>query len=375
MTNSTVSTDNKVTRFEKKVNREYVRGGRFGPFTGATENAIIQVKQGLKKVSIPLIAKLSGDGVSGSSTLAGNEEALSNFAYTLDPTYHRNGVLVDNEENEKSAFSLVKEASPALMNWAMELKRDQMIQAFGAEEAGGTYFNYGDASAANHDTWNAANTDRILYGAAKANLTSGDHTTSLATIDTTTDKLDTGMVSLLKRMAGAANPLIRPVMLKNDEPWYVFFVDTFGFRDLRDDTTMAQANRDALVRGKDNPLFSGGDLLWDSVIIKEVKDITTFIDGDGSGSSFDGVWGANATADSLATGGDTSSRVGMGWFCGAQALGFGVGRMPTFKKRKEDDYGHQNGVGISMKHDIRKTFYNTKQHGMLTSFFSAAVDS
>ena len=94
MTNSTVNSGNVVTKFQKKVNREYVRGGRFGPHIGKTENAIIQVKQDLKKVSIPLIAKLSGDGVTGSSTLAGNEETLANFAYELTPTYHRNAVLV-----------------------------------------------------------------------------------------------------------------------------------------------------------------------------------------------------------------------------------------------------------------------------------------
>ena len=182
------------------------------------------------------------------------------------------------------------------MNWAMELKRDQIIQAIGAEEAGGTYLNYGDATAANHDTWNSNNTDRILYGAAKSNLTSGDHTTSLGTIDTTNDKLDADIVTLLKRMAESANPLIRPVMIKSDEPWYVLFVGAFGFRDLKEDSTIAQANREARPREvMDNPIFTGGDLVYDGVIIKKVPDMDKFIDGDGSGSAFDGVWGANGS--------------------------------------------------------------------------------
>ena len=86
------------------------------------------------------------------------------------------------------------------------------------------------------------------------------------------------------------------------------------------------------------------------------------------------LWGANSAGDSLATSGDTSSRVGIGFFCGAQALGFGIGRTASFKRRKEDDYEHLNGVAISAKHDIKKTFYNNKQHGMLTSFHSAAAD-
>ena len=94
-----------------------------------------------------------------------------------------------------------------------------------------------------------------------------------------------------------------------------------------------------------------------------------------SGGLWDGIWGAGATGDSLKTGGTGSSRVGMGFFCGAQALGFGIGRTASFKRRKEDDYEHLNGVAVSAKHDIKKTFFNNKQHGMLTSFHAAALDT
>ena len=382
MANSTVNTNNLTTRFQSEVRREYVRGGRFGPYIGKTENAIIQVKQDLRKVSIPLVGKLSGAGVSGSSTLAGSEEALSNYAMTLQPKYFRNGVLVDNEENEKAEFELFQEARPALMNWAMEHKRDMIIQAMGAIEAGGTYYNYGGsvgatgssaASAANMDTWVTNNSDRILYGAAKSNLSAGNHTTSLANIDTTNDKLDADMVSLLKRMAENADPLIRPIMIKGDEPWYVFFVGSYAFRDLR--TDLATEHQNAMPRSVEgNPLWSGGDLVFEGVIIKKVPEIDSlFIDG--STGPFGGQWGANAaSADGLDNGGNTASRVSVGFFCGAQAVGLGLGRMPSFKRRKEDDYEHQNGVGLTMKHDIKKIFYNNKQHGMVTSFHSSTGD-
>lgn len=384
MTSSTISTNNKTTRFLTDVRREYVREGRFGPYIGTSSDSIIQTNRNLKKTSIPLVGKLSGSGVSGSTQLSGNEEDLSNFAATGQPTYWRNGVLIDKEERELSEFDLFSEARPALMNWTMEKKRDQIIQAMGAIEAGSTYYNYGGAegafgstagSAANMDTWNTNNQDRVLYGAAKSNNTSGNHTTSLATIDTTNDKLDADMVSLLKRMAKTCNPLIRPVMVKSDEPWYVFFVGSFAFRDLRADLDTRHQN--AMPRDADkNPLWSGGDLMYDGVIIKEVPEIdSVFIDGDGLGGPFDGVWGANATGDSLATAGDSSSRVGVGFFCGAQALGFHIGRMASFNRRKEDDYDHLAGVGVAMKHDIKKVFYNNKQHGMITSFHSAAADS
>lgn len=388
MAGSTINSANQTTRFQSEVRKEYVRGGRFGPYIGNTENAIIQTNRNLKKVSIPLITKLKGGGVEGSTALSGSEEALSNYAMPLQPTYKRNGVLIDNEENEKAEFDLFSEARPALMNWTMELKRDEIIQAMGAIEAAGTYYNYGgtkgaygstEATGAQMDTWNTNNQDRILYGSVKSNNSSGNHTTSLSNIDTTNDKLDSGMVSLLKRMAKVASPLIRPVMIKGDTPWFVFFVGSFSFRDLKEDSTIAQANREARPRSvKDNPIFADGDLVYDGVIIKEVPEIDIFIDGDSSGSPWDGVWGANAGgsgADGLDNAGSGSSRVGVGFFCGAQAVGMGIGRMASFKRRKEDDYEHLNGVGITMKHDIKKVFYNNKQHGMITSFHSAAADS
>jgi len=175
-------------------------------------------------------------------------------------------------------------------------------------------------------------------------------------------------------MAEYADPLIRPIMVKGDEPWYILWLGKYAFRDLRTNTAFQQAMREALPRAKDNPLFAGGDLLYDGVIIKEVPDLDKFIDSSGSGL-WDGVWGANATGDSLANSGDTASRVGIGFFTGAQALGFGIGKTASFKRRKEDDYEHLNGVAISAKHDIKKTFYNGKQHGMLTTFHSAALDT
>lgn len=385
MASSFISSGNKVTDFQKKVNRIYVREGRFGPYIGASENAIIQTNKNIRKKSLPLIGKLSGSGVRGSSQLVGFEEPLANFDFVFEPTHIRNGVLVDNEENEKAEFDLYQEARPALMNWIMELKRDQIIQALGAIWAGGTYFNYGGveasgakgsaaASGANMDTWNTNNSDRLLYGAAKTNLTVGDHTTSLGTIDTTNDLMTPDMVELAKRIAETCNPLIRPVMLKEDEPWYVFFIDSFGMRDLRANQTMRDAMREALPRAKENPLWSGGDLLWDGVIIKEVPDMMKFIDNSSGTGLWDGVWGANAVGDSLATSGAATSRVGVGFLCGAQAVCFGRGKDAKFTLRNEDDYGHLNGVAVTAKHDIKKIFYNNKQFGVVTVFYSAAAD-
>lgn len=390
MAQSTVSSANEVTHFQKKVNREYVRNGKFKAYIGADENSVIQTNSDIMKHSIPLIAKLSGGGVTGTSTLSGNEESLANYEMSFTPSYDRNAVKINDEDNEKSEFSLFKEANPALKNWLMELKRNKIIQAMGAIAVadsgdalnlGGTVGAFGStaATAGNMDTWNTNNTDRILYGKAKSNTTAGDHTTSLATIDTTNDKMTAGMVTLLKRMAMNASPLIRPVTVRDDEPFYVLFVGSYTFRDLNEDTTIATANREARVRGVNtgNPIFEGGDLLYNGVIIREIPEIDSiFIDGDGTGSPFDGVWGANAASgDGLDNAGNSASRVGVGFFCGAQAVCFGRGRDAVMTRDKNDDYDFNKGVGIAAKHDFKKFFFNSKQHGMITSFHSAAADA
>lgn len=382
MAGSTISAGNKTTQFQKEVAREYVRGGKFERYIGNDQNSIIQVNRNLKKISIPLIAKLGGSGVTGSATLTGNEEALSNYDFVMQPFYKRNGVVIDNEEGELSEFNLFEEARPALMNWAMELKRNEIIQAMGAVIAGTTYANYGGtvgaygagaASGANMDTWATNNEDRILYGSAQTNWT-GNHTTDLGKVDTTNDKMDADIVRLLKRMAENADPLIRPHMIRGDEPWYVLFIGSYAFRDLQADLETLHSN--GLPRDESNPLWSGGDLLVDGVVVKKIPEIdSVFIDGTAAqNASFGGVWGANATGDNLVTSGNTTSRVSAGFLCGAQAVCFGNGRVPSFASRKEDDYEHLSGVGISLKSDVKKTFYNSKQHGIVTSFHSSTGD-
>ena len=116
MASSSIDSGNVVTKFQKKVRREYVREGRYGPFIGNDQNSVIQTNRDLKKVSLPLVAKLSGGGVRGSTQLSGSEQPLANFAQTLQPTYHRQGVLVDNEENGLLVeFGNKKQLSDALI--------------------------------------------------------------------------------------------------------------------------------------------------------------------------------------------------------------------------------------------------------------------
>ena len=40
-----------------------------------------------------------------------------------------------------------------------------------------------------------------------------------------------------------------------------------------------------------------------------------------------------------------------------------------------DDYDFARGVSIRFKHDIRKTFNNTAQNGIVTGYFASVADA
>jgi len=373
MANTAVNSDLVEKKFLSDFFKEYIRGSRFSRYTGTGVNNVIVIKEGRKKIEIPLVTRLKGNGVSGSNTLRGNGENIGNYGMELAPTYKRHAVEFDKEELEKPAIDLMKAAKPLLMDWAMELTRDEVITAFAAMHTGSAYVGIASASEANADAWLANNADRVLFGAAKSNNAANDHSAALAQLDSVNDTLSAGIVSLAKRMAKTADPHIRPIKTSEDEEWYVMFADPYAFRDLKEDSVMAQANREARNRGKDNPLFRDGDLIYDGVIIREVPEIADFVDG------IDGT----ATTLNLVTGSADTGRVGMCFLCGTQAVGFGLGQRPKTVLDSTYDYGFQPGVACELKHDIKKMFFSNEanggggyvQHGLVTVYVSAAVDA
>ena len=369
MANTQTHTDLRVKKFLSEFFKEYIRDNRFARYTGTSVNNIINIKEGRQQIEVPLVTRLKGNGVSGSSTLRGSGEAVGNYGMTLTPTYYRNAVEFDKEEMEKPAIDLMMAARPLLLDWAKELTRDQEIDAMLAMDSSGTYKAINDAAEADADAWLTDNTDRVLFGAAISNH-STDHSAALANCDSTNDILSPAIISLSKRIAKTADPHIRPIKTTDDEEWFVFFADPYAFRDLKNNATMQQANREAWMRGKNNPLFTDGDLIWDGVIIREVPEIADKVDY---------VNGVNTTLN-LYTGGASSVRVAANFLCGAQALSFGLGQRPRIVVDRDYDYGFQPGVAVECKHDIKKSFFvdtstSEVQHGMVTVYTAAVKDT
>lgn len=358
MTDYTVSSDNSVKQWASRFFAEYVRENRFARFMGNDANKIITVVEDLTKkpgeqISLPLITRMTGAGVTGNTKLEDAEEALNNYAHTLSVEVIRNAVLITQKEQQTSAYDDFKAAKMMLKHWIMEHLRDQIIA--GLKSVGGVA--YGSATEAQKDAWLDNNTDRFIGGvntvlstSAPAGGATYDHSATLAAI-ASTEKLSAAVVSLAKRVAKTADPHIRPIKTTEDEEWYVMFANSLSFRDLKEDSTMSQANREAWTRGAKNPLFRDGDLIYDGVIIREVPEI--------------GVTGAVGTG---------SAQVAPNFLCGAQAVGVAYARKTT-PIRETRDYGFRSGVGVMEYRGTEKLLFNDKDHGVVTIFSAAAADA
>lgn len=354
MADTMINSNNREKKFLSEFFKEYIRDNAFSPYTGTGSNNPIVIKEGKKQVSIPLIAKLNGSGVSGNASLDGNEEDLDDYDYVLTPTYHRNAVRVSKEERDKPAFDIMMAGREMCMSWGMEKVRNDIIK-----EAMGSFYNSGTiatvddtTSAINNaaDAWVTNNSDRVLYGATTGNLSAGDHSASLANVDTTGDKMTGDIVRLARKIARTASPLVKPIRLPNGRETYVMFVGTQAFIHLQEDLETLHSN--AGQRGDGNPLFMPGDLMWDNVVIREVPEISTLL----------------ADSTYYATAGNSSSKVEPAFLCGAQAVGYGLGQRPDIIVDREKDYKFKPGVAVELKHDIDKLVYNDKDHGMVSVF-------
>ncbi len=354
MTLSTVQTANVVKQWDADFYREYIRDNRFARYQGTDVNSIIQLKEDLTKkpgdaLTLSLVAALSGAGVTGNGLLEGNEEAMLNYGHQISISAHRNAVAITEWEQQKSAMGLRNAAKPLLKEWAMQLNKSQILTALGSVRANaGTIVAYGSATETQKDEWLTANSDRIIFGDGVSNAVAGDHSASLLAV-TSGMTLSADLVSLYKRVAKRADPLIRPVRVNGDEEWFVLFVDSLAYRDLKAD--MKTVHSEARERGKSNPLFTDGDIMYDGVIVREIPEIT-----------------------SLGAVGGTSATVSPVYLCGAQALGHVIGKRwaSTTETR---DYGFVNGTAIAGFHGIEKLFFNGKQHGVLTGYVAAAADA
>lgn len=389
MSTTTNNVNLELVKFQKKVSYAFLRAGRFDPFTGNSPSSIIQRVPDLqadgKQINVSLLDQLRSDGVA-TGRLTGQEEGVDNYGFPMWAGWARNAVSFSKDKKKESAINIRDTATPLLTNWTKRIRRNDMIDAFhsiptASEPAGrntgaGNRVNgvkFASATSTQRNNWLTANADRVVFGQAKSNLVSGNHAASLANVGTASGKMSAAIGSLMKRTAQATlYPQITPYQLEDiDQEWFVCFMGSRAFRDLKNDPAMVQANRDARSREsgdqtKLNPIFTGSStLVYDGVLYKEIPEFDSRLLLAGAGAS--------------------AADVAPIFLCGSSALAYVIGQMPRPTRADETDYQFNEGIGTEMQFGVGKvakaptdqagTIGNLVDWGMVSGYVAAPADA
>ena len=389
--------NNEVIKFRKDVATDFLRKSRFDPYMGPNSTYPIVRLSDLagdgKQINIPLVTQLTGNGV-GAGILRGNEEMLDSYGFPVWADWARNAVANNRAVNKESSFSIRSTARSLLQGWARRIVRDDIVDALlsiptAAVQAGRlTAANGGNrvngvrwsaASTGQKNAWVTANQDRVLFGSVVANY-STTFATGLLTVDAINDKMTAAVGSLMKNIAqqtgvsssnpGVYNglPKITPFQLRStDQEWYLCLLGSRAMRDLKADPVMYQANRDAREREgsdptKNNPIFTGGGMVYDGVIYLEIPEITQrlLLAGGAGGITCEPVF-----------------------LLGQGALAYAMGQMPRPTTLEDGDYDFITGMGIEAQYGVGKvakaSIFDSSSTlvdwGMVTGFVSGVANA
>jgi N4-gp56 family major capsid protein len=367
-----------------QVTREYVRRSRFLPYMGKDQSSIITVRDELKStagdtINFPLVATIKGRGVRGAEVLKGNEIdlGLANTAIKVD--WLRQGVKVPKSTSFRTAIDIWGLVRPGLREWSANTLRDDLLNAMNSIIVPGTVdaqglpgtdsqVLYPLATAAQRNTYLQNNLDRVLFGNLRANASSGNFATSLGNVSIASGKTGAAHIDALKALAesaGAAVPVtsttnltwsITPYQEDSEagREWFVYFVGSREFRDLMADTSINTANLQARAREgngmEKNPIFQGGDLMWNGVIIRKVPEIDNM---------------------TLVGAGASGADVVPGFFMGQSAIGVAYGMNPRIVEDLLEDYEFRPGMAIEELRGVAKTSFGGVQYGMVTSYVAS----
>jgi N4-gp56 family major capsid protein len=308
--------------WSKQLWREAEKDNFFAKFTGTGTDAIIQVKTELKKdagdqITVPLLMRLVGEGVTGDNMLEGNEEALQFYDCQVKVDQIRHAVrLKGRMEEQKTSLNLRTAAKDSLKTWFVEKQEKMIVEALTANPTvEHTVF-------ANGRTSEDAITDADVFTA--------------------------DMISIAARKAKTLEPKIRRVRVEGKE-YYVMLVDNYQARDLKNDTKWLEAQKHANVRGSENPIFTGMLGVYDGVVVHEYENLIRTETGA------------------------SSAKVGHALLLGCQAGIKGVAKEASWKE-KAFDYDNQMGFSTGAILGVKKSVFNEKDFAVVQVMTSSADD-
>ena len=311
-----------VSRWAKQLAYEVGKEIYFSKFMGDTFESMIVSKsmpEGKGKDMTFGLVGYTGTAVTGDSALESNEQTLSSHELTVATSQRRFGVI--NAGNFDDSKVLYNYRSEALAQLKRQYAEDHDAQIFGAltVTSGAGAFLRADNSAS-------------VYAAS-------DPEGDLAAADLATAE----DISKLKKMAmlGTTKSYKMKPIRVDGKDHYVLLVHPEVAYDLANDTTWLNAQKNANVRGSDNPIFSGALGMYDGVIVHEHEGITT---GDfGSGDAVKGA--RNLFLGAVAA-------------CHAK-----VDEMSWVEKTF--DYGNKLGIAAGQIYGVARSAFNSKDYAVI----------
>lgn len=305
----------------KKVWREGLKASYFDKFTSTSGDNVVHTNKDLKQakgdeVFFGLAMNLNGAGVSGNSTLKGNEDELKIYDFSVKTVLQRNAVKRFEADDQKSPYANLPLIKGTLVQWLSDWKDNKLISALTANPTTG---------------------ERMFASAAGTEV-------SL----TANDKLTCALIAKAKRKAKMHEPMVKPLKIDGQDK-YIMLVGTWAARDLKADPVWQAAQQNAAIRGSKNPIFTGALGEYDGVVLYEYERVQNTKTGASS---------ANVVHNLL---------------LGQQAACFAVAREARFIK-DEDDYGNVQGNGIAFFGGIEKSVYNSKDYGVIQVMTGGAVE-
>lgn len=305
----------------KKVWREGLKASYFDKFTSTSGDNVVHTNKDLKQakgdeVFFGLAMNLNGTGVSGNSTLKGNEDELKMYDFSVKTVLQRNAVKRFEADDQKSPYANLPLIKGTLVQWLSNWKDNKLISALTANPTTG---------------------ERMFASAAGTEV-------SL----TANDKLTCALIAKAKRKAKMHEPMVKPLKIDGQDK-YIMLVGIWAARDLKADPVWQAAQQNAAIRGSKNPIFTGALGEYDGVVLYEYERVQNTKTGASS---------ANVVHNLL---------------LGQQAACFAVAREARFIK-DEDDYGNVQGNGIAFFGGIEKSVYNSKDYGVIQVMTGGAVE-
>lgn len=334
MARTTVLTGDNLTRklWDEKLFIDTVKESYFFPrFANSSGTTVVHVKTNLEgvkgdNVTFGIRMRLNKAFiVNGQSE--GFEHSLTTNDFNVSLSKYRVPVRDDGELTRKRPiWDVEKESRQAIMEDAAE-KIDELIF-----------------------TTLTASPTRLFYAAAVTTpLTTAVEATAKSGL-TTSSLIWPKLISFAKTWAlTGGNRTQTPLSpIKVDGKSYLILLIHPDVRyDLANDSTMATAHREARERGKENPIFTGADFIWDGVVIHSHESVPIATD---AGSGSDVPWSKNI-------------------LMGRQALVWAWGRRPKVVK-KTFDYEDQIGFDWSMVAGTGKPIFDGTDFGSV-AFYTA----